>query len=182
VFGYLITDPTYYQDTRFFHILELALLKHRPKFVCFRDKQNTPSKTKLLNFVQLCHKYSVSPIINSNLELAKEISFDGVHLTSSQHTLIQDVKNCNMKCIVSCHTQNEVATCLKNGADFVTLSPVFNSPNKSAPLGINLFASMIEGFEGRVIALGGIINKKEIAELEKLNIAGFASIRYFIND
>ena len=63
----------------------------------------------------------------------------------------------------------------------ITLSPVFHSPKKGEPLGIDRFDELIGDTDMKVFALGGIIDDTQIDKLQNSKAAGFASIRYFIS-
>ena len=64
---------------------------------------------------------------------------------------------------VSCH---DLAGCLKareEGADFVTLGPVFESPGKGASMGLNRFAAVAAEVDLPVFALGGVTAERTAA-------------------
>ncbi|HEV8241218.1 MAG TPA: thiamine phosphate synthase, partial [Thermoanaerobaculia bacterium] len=77
----------------------------------------------------------------------------------------------------STHTIDEVAREAQSGADYVTFGPVFASPGKGEPVGLDaLAAAARQGIP--VLALGGI----GIAELPRVaaaGAAGAAGIRIF---
>ena len=84
----------------------------------------------------------------------------------------------------------EVESALALGAQYCTLSPIFSTPNKGAPLGIETLLSLDSALLSRIFALGGIDTPQKRAELESAfkasfdntcNLRGFASIRYFLN-
>jgi thiamine-phosphate pyrophosphorylase len=57
----------------------------------------------------------------------------------------------------SCHDERGLAEALADGADAVTLSPLFASPGKGEPLGEARFAALRARFPALfVVALGGI--------------------------
>lgn len=180
---YLITDPAHYTTNPliFSQILNRSLLKYTPDFVCFRDKTDGCKKELLDVFSRGVKNKQYKTFINGSLELALEYGFDGTHLQSSQHSLIQKAKNSGLFVIASCHTAYEAVNALENGSDFVTLSPVFETPHKGAPLGIAAFLDMLTTLDKKkVFALGGIDDEQKAANIEKLGVFGFASIRYFV--
>jgi thiamine-phosphate pyrophosphorylase len=57
---------------------------------------------------------------------------------------------------VSCHDLAGCRRAQEEGADFVTLSPVFASPGKGPPLGLEAFREIVQQVTIPVFALGGI--------------------------
>lgn len=181
---YLITDPAYYttDPTSFTAILNRSLIKYAPDFVCFRDKSEGDKKELLGAFASRLKDKESKALINGSLELALEYGVDGVHLQSLQQALIQKAKAESLLVIVSCHSAKEAVSAFEKGADFVTISPVFETPHKGAPLGIKAFSDILTRVDKRrVFALGGIDNDEKVAQIEKLGVFGFASIRYFVS-
>ncbi len=179
---YLITDPHYYttKPDTFKEALNRSLIKYEPDFVCFRDKSEGDKKELLGAFKESREKGEFCSLVNGSIELAVTYGFDGVHLRSDQGALINLAKQNALVCIVSCHSVDEAKIALDAGADFVTLSPLFDSPGKGDAIGLEAFAGMLTEIDkNRVFALGGIDDDKKIKEVEKLNVFGFASIRYF---
>ena len=62
----------------------------------------------------------------------------------------------------------------------VTYSPIFFSPNKGEPKGLEKLKEAVDTFDIDIIALGGIIDEKHIEQIKETNAKGFASIRYFV--
>jgi thiamine-phosphate pyrophosphorylase len=151
-----------------------ALIKHKPDFVCYRNKE-TFDKNEIIEFAKFASNYSKTFInydtLKNDFSLLKH--FDGIHLPSSKIHLIQTFKNKTV--IASTHNVQEIKNA-KN-ADYITFSPVFESKNRKG-LGIEKLNEICD-LHPRVIALGGIISKREVKEIENSKALGFASIRYF---
>lgn len=180
---YLITDPLYYttNPSLFKEALNRSLIKYTPDFVCFRDKSESDKKELLEAFLSATKDKQLKTFINGSFENALEYGFDGVHLQGKQQSLIAKVKDAGLLAIVSCHSTDDAIGAFEKGSDFVTLSPVFDTPNKGAPLGIDAFSDILAHTDrARVFALGGIDDDKKAAQVEKLGVFGFASIRYFV--
>lgn len=160
--------------------LELQIQKHRPDFIVYRDKENLNYKEDAKDFVILCKKYpGMKCFIHQDSNLAKELGVDGVHLTSTQFDKIQKAKELGLEVIISTHTHNEVLQAQNLGADYVTYSPIYPSPNKGEPKGIEDLKSLIKKVNIKVFALGGIVTQEQIEEVDDAKAYGFASIRYF---
>ena len=107
-------------------------------------------------------------------------NFDGIHLTSLQFDKIEKAKEAGLKTIISCHTFEEIEKAVQLKADMVTYSPIFFTPNKGEPKGIEKLCEAVEKYDIDIIALGGIIGENDIEEVKDSGAKGFASIRYFI--
>jgi thiamine-phosphate pyrophosphorylase len=99
-------------------------------------------------------------LINSRVRIAAEVGADGVHLPRSAP--IGDARRAmgpRALIGVSAHSVEELLRAEDEGADFVTLSPVFPTASKlwnSDALGLARFASLVEATGLPVFALGGI--------------------------
>jgi thiamine-phosphate pyrophosphorylase len=161
-------------------VLEKQILKHKPDYVLYRDKENPHYDTNASKFVQICKQFDgVKTFIHQDVNLAKTLNATGVHLTSAQFDEIEYAKNLGLEVIVSTHTKEEVLEVQKKGADCVTYSPIFYSPHKGEPKGVEDLKALLEICSIKVFALGGIISQEQIEEIAKTNCYGFASIRYF---
>lgn len=149
---------------------------------CFRDKISTNTEQLAFLFVDICKKYNIHTIlINQNISLAIKTDANGVHLTSNQFDEIVYAKANNLFTIISCHTIEEIQRAKLLGADGVTYSPIFYSPNKGNTIGTNALIKAKEQIKDFIIiGLGGIISKEQINSIKESNADGFASIRYFI--
>jgi thiamine-phosphate pyrophosphorylase len=179
---YLITSPEFYTDTPqiFREKLKNQLQIHKPEFVLLRDKTTQNYKALAEVFVTLCREFEgVRCFLHQDATLAQELGADGVHLTSLQFGEITASKKRALEVIISTHTQEEVLEAQKLGADYATYSPIFHSPNKGEPKGVESLQKVVQNSQIKIFALGGIISQSQIKELEKSNCYGFASIRLF---
>ncbi len=158
------------------------IAKNGADFIAFRDTICDNFKQKATKFLKAARRCSDAKLLlNGDFYLAKELGFDGTHLKSNQLGKIKVAKELNLLTIVSTHNEDEIKFALNSGADFVTYSPIFKTPNKPKPKGIKELKNRSSRYSGKIIALGGIINQKHIDMISDLDIAGFASIRYFKN-
>ena len=81
--------------------------------------------------------------------------------------------------VASAHSLQELHTIKKLGGDMATFSPIFATPNKGMPKGVRALKKVVRRSRLPILALGGIIRKKEVAQISRTKAAGFASIRYF---
>ncbi len=179
---YLITSREFYTDTPavFRNILHEQFREHMPDYALYRDKSNPNYDIQAAHFVEVCAQFvGVKGFIHSDVDLAKELNAVGIHLTSKQFDKIEYAKSLGLEVIVSTHTHEEVLNAQKLGANAVTYSPIFSSPGKSEPKGIDDLKELLSKCEIKVFALGGIVTQEQIQEIEQTSSYGFASIRYF---
>ena len=179
---YLITSREFYTDTPaiFRSILHEQFCQHTPNFALYRDKTNPNYATQASHFVEVCQQFeSIKSFIHQNVDLARELKATGVHLTSNQFDKIEYAISKNLEVIISTHSYEEVKKAKKLGAHYVTYSPIFTSPNKGTPKGIQNLTQLVKDIDIKVFALGGIVSQTEIQEIEKSNCFGYASIRGF---
>ncbi len=182
--SYLITDPKYYSNSKaqFQKILSLTYQKIIPDFACFRDKESENYEELAKIFLETSREFKIKKVlINSYIELANKLNFDGIHLASTQFNQINLAKSLNLYTICSTHSLNEIKFCEKNQVDAITFSPIFDTPNKGEPKGLQELNKILNQTNIKIFALGGIISKKHLKELEKTKVYGFASIRYFLD-
>lgn len=182
---YLITSPKFYTDesTVFRDKLEKQLKRYQPDFVLFRDKLNTNYHVLAKDFMDICLKFqTIKSFIHTDVELAKKLHAHGVHLPSHASKSIQKAKSLGLEVIISTHTYAEVFMAEELGADYVTYSPIFDTPDKGEPKGVEDLHKLLQISKVKVFALGGITSKKEISKVAKTNVYGFASIGYFVRD
>jgi thiamine-phosphate pyrophosphorylase len=179
---YLITDPKYYTSDKnsFSKTVEKILSTKKVDYVCFRDKVSSNYEELAKELISISKKYNKKSILNSNYKLAKNLDAYGVHLTSTQFDKIEIAKNLGLFVIISTHSQEEINDAKRLGADMVTYSPIYDTPNKGAPKGIDDLNRVCNLVDIDVIALGGIVSDEHISAIKKSSAVGFASIRYFI--
>ena len=179
---YLITSREYYTDTPavFRNILHEQFQEHMPHYALYRDKSNPNYDIQAAHFVEVCKQFEdIKSFIHQKVALAKELGADGVHLTSTQFDEITKAKDLGLEVIVSTHSLEDVLQVQKLGADAITYSPIFASPNKGEPKGIENLKNLLKKVDVKVFALGGIITQEQIEKIAQTKAYGFASIRYF---
>ena len=122
---------------------------------------------------------STKVLVNDRADIAMACGADGVHLTSNSIpvNVIRSMVRADFLVGVSAHSRDDVMTAVRHGADFAVLAPVFSTPGKGEPLGIDRLAEICE--EARpfpVLALGGI-DEKNVADALRAGASGFAAIR-----
>ncbi len=125
-------------------------------------------------------------LVNDRADIALASKADGVHLTSYSLPAQVIRQSFPRKFIVgvSAHTLSEGEIARRQGADFVTFSPVFQTPSKEnfgAPQGIENLRRICKKLKPfPVIALGGIDDTNYQSVLES-GARGIAAIRFLNN-
>jgi thiamine-phosphate pyrophosphorylase len=122
-------------------------------------------------------------LVNDRADLALAGKADGVHLTSQSLSCSTIRRSFSKTFIigVSTHTFEEAEEAKKQGANFVTYSPIFTTPNKNDPQGVEKLQEICRKLSPfPVVALGGI-NAGNFPEVLKAGASGLAAIR-FLND
>ncbi len=166
---YLITDPAHHYKSF-----------QNADFVCYRDKNATDIEDKATAFITQAKAEGIKNIfLSEHYLLAKKLGFDGVHLNSRQYVFVPEAKRRGLKVIISCHTEAEIEEAIRKKVDFITYSPIFETPNKGEAKGIENLKQMVLRYNISIIALGGIVTKEQIEAVREAGAVGFASIRYF---
>lgn len=133
-------------------------------------------------FLELNLKFNVVSLLHSNPKLALKLGFDGVHCNGGQLGEIQNYKKKFHYVFYSAHDLKTLESADRNGANGITISPIFKSPNKGIPLGVDFLRQIDpKTYKAEIFALGGIVTEMEINALKQTKICNFASIRYFLS-
>jgi thiamine-phosphate pyrophosphorylase len=122
-------------------------------------------------------------LVNDRLDIALAAGADGVHLTTM--SVAADVVRRNVPddflIAVSTHSRTELDSARTGGADLAVLGPVFASPGKQKPIGLDAFTLIVDQHpEFPVLALGGI-DQTNYRQVLDAGAAGFAAIRFLNN-
>lgn len=180
--SYLITDPKYYTEdiSTFEKKLAEVFGKTKVDFALYRDKENHSYAEFAERFILACKKFGVKPMLHQDAALAKLLGAYGVHLTSRQLEDVEAAKSLGLFTVASTHTYEELEFAASKGADAVTYSPIFATPNKGEPKGLDDLCKTVRQASLNIIALGGITTDEEVKAVEKCGVFAFASIRYFL--
>ncbi|MFZ5610447.1 MAG: thiamine phosphate synthase [Pseudomonadota bacterium] len=147
--------------------------------VILRDYRRPDRVSLAREMVALCRAAGRPVLIAGDAALAKNMAADGVHLprwAAGPPPLDGDG-------LVSCavHDRGELARARRLGADFIIVSPVFETPSHpdAASLGRGGLARLMKGARQPVYALGGM-SPSTLRRLRGLSLAGFAGIDCFL--
>jgi len=173
--SYKITDPSLYSRHPLTFKKRLILSK-KADMTLLRDKTN-PKLRYLAKHFKNCRIDSLK-LISSDLNIARRFAYAGIHLPSSSLHRIYRARASGLLVVASTHNENELRQARKGRAHLITYSPIFSTPGKGAPKGVRALRKKM--LYKNIIALGGIVGKREIVAVRRSQAAGFAAIRYFL--
>ena len=160
---YAITNFSELRD-KFFSVLKKKI-ENGLKLIQIREK--SLEINDLIDFCKeiqrLTKNYDVSILLNSNIDLAKDLSLDGVHLNSSQ--IYQNLSIPKHWIIgASCHTVEDLKMAEEKKYSFALLSPVNKTQShpELKPMGWEKFKQIINEFQIPIYALGGMTEHDKI--------------------
>ena len=183
--AYLITDFMLYPKTldKFYDFYKQILDDKQVDFACYRQK-NFPFNYSLCEvFLRLNQEYKIPSLLNSLVEIAKQYNFDGIHCNSMQKNKIQELSKNFPYIFYSAHSLQDIKEADFFGAKGITISPIFTTPNKNKPKGIDFLNTIdLDFLKADIFALGGIITDSHVKQIQSTKIKNFASIRYFLQN
>jgi len=156
-----------------------AALKKGVKLIQVREKEMGAEDLRrfAVEVVRRAHAQGARVVVNSDLELAREVGADGVQLSSAQLFALSARPEVGLVG-ASCHDRRELERAAEMGLDFALLSPV--KPTLSHPgattLGWEGFAQLAAGLPMPVYALGGI-SGADLSEAWSYGAHGIAMLR-----
>ncbi len=177
---YAVTDRTWLHGDTLYNQVEKALkggitlLQLREKNLCKEEFLK-----EALQIKELCKRYSVPLIINDNVDIARTVDADGVHLGQKD----MDIKTAreilgNKKIIgVSARTVEQAVKAENDGADYLGVGAVFGTGTKkdAMPLDHKTLKDICSAVTIPVVAIGGI-NRDNIPTLTDSGICGVAVV------
>lgn len=122
-------------------------------------------------------------VINDRLDIALALGASGVHL--GHHSLpplaVRPIVPKDFLVGVSCHSLDEALAAEADGADYLLLGPIFETPSKRAfgfPLGEGKLREVASKVKLPILALGGITPER-ISLCRQAGASGIAGIRIF---
>jgi thiamine-phosphate pyrophosphorylase len=169
------------KKSKILKLIEIAV-QSKISLIQIREKQLSARLTFQLvaEAAEITKNSATKLLVNDRADIALAAEADGVHLTSlslSAETIRRALPK-NFIVGVSAHTIEEAETAEKQRADFVTFSPIFSSPGKVNPVGVEKLREVCGRLNSfPVLALGGI-NETNFAEVLETGASGFAAIRF----
>ena len=177
---YAVTDRFWLGEQTLYEQVEEAL-KGGATFVQLREKalDDEAFLAEALEIQALCKKYNVPFVINDNVEIARKINADGVHVGQS------DMEAGNVRAIlgenkilgVSAQTVEQALLAEARGADYLGVGAVFHTGSKADADDVSheTLREICKAVRIPVVAIGGI-GKHNVRELSGSGICGIAVI------
>jgi len=179
----IITERKLTGEERLLDVVE-KVFKGGCKWLMVREKDLARQDLiKLVNkIVDVAGSYKATVIVNNDFETAVACDADGVHLTAAASiSNVRRIIGSDKMIGVSAHSLEETLKAEREGADYVTLSPIFKSISKKfdtrQPLGVNRLRDIVNKVSIPVIALGGI-NAENAKLCIEAGAAGVALLGY----
>ena len=177
---YAVTDRSWLGEQTLCEQVEEAL-KGGATFVQLREKELDDESflAEAIEIQKLCRQYRVPFVINDNVEIARKIGADGVHV--GQH----DMEAGNVRALlgedkilgVSAQTVAQAVLAEQRGADYLGVGAVFHTGSKADADDVShdTLKAICEAVRIPVVAIGGI-GKHNVLQLKGSGIDGIAVI------
>ncbi len=177
---YAVTDRAWLNGETLYEQVEKAI-KGGVTFIQLREKNLDEESflAEALEIQKLCRKYNMPIIINDNVEIAKKINADGVHVGQ------RDMKAGNVRTIlgddkilgVSAQTVEQALLAENEGADYLGVGAVFPTGSKADAddVSYETLKAICEAVSIPVVAIGGI-SAENVSKLKGSGISGIAVI------
>lgn len=144
---------------------------------CIQLREKDLSGRELLDMAvwmrELTKEYQAKLFINDRVDIALAVDADGVHL--GQHSIparaVREISANRLLIGVSTHSIDEAVEAEENGANFITLGPIYETPSKlqyGNPIGLDIIRKVKSGVSIPVFAIGGI----KLDKVEQVREAG----------
>ncbi len=122
----------------------------------------------------------VRVLVNDRADIAIACGCAGVHLRADSISPIEirRIAPDGFVISVACHSIEDVLRADAEGADLALLAPIFASPGKGKPLGLDYLAEAAQAVRIPVLALGGV-TFENAAQCVAAGARGVAGIRLF---
>lgn len=133
--------------------------------------------------VEFSRESSTRIVVNDRLDIALASGAHGIHLggQSVPANVVRRLVDKDFVIGVSCHSLEDAVKAEMDGADYVLLGPIFDTPSKrqyGPPLGLNKLSEVAKRIRIPVLALGGITVER-VRPCLKAGARGIAAIRLF---
>lgn len=177
---YAVTDRHWLNGETLYSQVEKAL-KGGATFIQLREKNLDEGSflEEAKEIQKLCKEYNVPFVINDNVEIAKEINADGVHVGQSDMEAqnVREILGDDKIIGVSAQTVEQALLAEKHGADYLGVGAVFKTGSKddAEEVSHDELERICKAVSIPVIAIGGITHDN-VKELAGRGIVGIAVI------
>ncbi|MBO4649600.1 MAG: thiamine phosphate synthase [Clostridiales bacterium] len=177
---YAVTDRRWTGELNLFQQVELAIAGGAT-FIQLREKNLSESafEKEAIAIQNLCRAHGIPFVVNDNVEIAKRMGADGVHVGQS------DMEAGDVRALlgpdailgVSAQTLEQAKLAEARGADYLGVGAVFPTGSKDDAIEVpfETLKAICEAVSIPVVAIGGI-SEENVAELKGSGICGIAVI------
>lgn len=177
---YLVTDRHCLRGRDFYAAIEEALkagvtlLQLREKDASFQELLEEGRKVQAL-----CRKYQVPFLIDDQVEVARALDADGVHLGQEDEAIerVRAVLDREKIIGISAHNVEEALEAQRKGADYLGVGALYPTGSKkdASVLAPGVFRQVVEAVRIPVVGIGGI-HEAQYGEVLDQGAAGCAMI------
>ena len=177
---YAITDRAWLRGRTLYEQVEEAL-RGGATILQIREKDLPEAEVEkeAKEIQKLCKKYGVPLIINDNVELAKRIDADGVHVGQSDMEAgkVRELLGPDKIIGVTAKTIEQAQFAEANGADYLGVGAVFHTGTKTNAIEITHddLQKICASVQIPAVAIGGI-TRENVEELKGRGMAGVAVV------
>ena len=177
---YAVTDRHWLNGETLYSQVEKAL-KGGATFIQLREKKLDEGSflEEAKEIQKLCKEYNVPFVINDNVEIAKKINADGVHVGQSDMEAqnVREILGDDKIIGVSAQTVEQALLAEKHGADYLGVGAVFKTGSKddAEEVSHDELERICKAVSIPVIAIGGITHDN-VKDLAVRGIVGIAVI------
>lgn len=177
---YAVTDRSWLGEDTLYHQVEEAILGGAT-FIQLREKELSQEAflEEAKEIKELCRKYQIPFVINDNVEIAREMDADGVHVGQSDMEAgnVREVLGPDKIIGVSAQTVKQAVQAEQSGADYLGVGAVFPTGSKAdaEDVPMETLKAICQAVSIPVIAIGGI-SAGNISKLAGSGICGIAVI------
>jgi len=183
---YLVTNSDKFEtDDEFLDAIASAL-EGGVDILQLREKNMSASKIIELGkkIKQLCLQYDTTFIVNDRIDIALILEADGVHLGQDDLDVnsAREILGANAIVGVSTHAVEQALKAVADGADYIGVGPVFETPTKlgRTAVGLEYVKWASENIEIPAFAIGGI-DIENCQEVFDAGLKRIAVVRAIIN-
>lgn len=177
---YAVTDSMWLNGRTLPEVVKEAL-EGGATFIQIREKELPYEEflTLAKEVKRVTDTYHVPYVVNDEVELAKAIDADGVHIGQSDKALTEARRILGQDKIIGVSTQTveQAVEAEKNGADYLGVGSIFTTSTKldADAVSMDTLRAICDAVSIPVVAIGGI-SKDNILDLKGTNVDGVAVV------
>lgn len=183
---YLVTNSDKFDTDDEFLDAVASSLQGGVQIVQLREKNSTAKRIYELGkkVRELCVQYDAIFIVNDRVDIAIALEADGVHLGQDDLDIesARKILGPNFIIGISTHAPEQALKAQEQGADYIGVGPVFETPTKAGriPVGLDYATWAAQNISIPAFAIGGI-DESNVSDVLATGIGRFAVVRAIIN-